>query len=124
MANPNIANVTDIRGVNSLTSLTSTSSFTLLSNAASSNKVFKLNTVIAANVQGTSVYDVTIRIHNAAAGGGTAFPIASTINIPADASLIIFDKDCGIYILENQSVTAVASAGNVIVVAASWEEIA
>lgn len=123
MANPNIVNVTNILGVNSLTSLTSTSSFTLVSNASGSNKVYKLNTIIAANVDGTNVHNITIRIHNAASGGGTAFPVASTIDVPADSSLIIFDKNCGIYLLENQSITAVASAGNVLVVTASWEEI-
>jgi hypothetical protein len=124
MANPNIVNVSDIRGVNSLTSLTSTSSFTLVSNASSSNKIYKINSIIVANVHGTTAYDITLRIHNAASGGGTAFPIASTINVPADASLVIIDKNSSIYLLENQSLTAVASAGNVMVVTASWEEIA
>jgi len=123
MANPNIINATSILGVNSLTSLTSTSSFTLLSNAASSNKVYKLNTIIVANTHGSIVYNFSIRVHNAASGGGTAFPVASTVDVPADASLIVFDKNCGIYLLENQSITAVASAANVLVVTASWEEI-
>jgi len=123
MANPNIVNVTTIYGENSLTSLTSTSATSILSNAASSGKVYKVNSIIVSNVDGASPADITINVYSAAALGGTAFPIVSTLSVPADASVIVVDKSTGIYIKENQSIGATAGTANDLVVVASWEEI-
>lgn len=123
MANPNIVNVTTIYGNSSQVSLTTTSATSLVSNAASSGKVFKINSIVVANVDGTSACDVTINIYSQAALGGTAYAIASTISVPADASLIVTDKTTSFYLLENQSVGAVAGTANDLVVTTSWEEI-
>jgi hypothetical protein len=75
MANPNIVNVTTIYGNTSSVSLTTTSATSLVSNAASSGKVFKINSIVAANVDGTTAADISINVYSAAALGGTAFPI-------------------------------------------------
>ena len=123
MANPNILAAVSIIGENSLTSLTGTSATSILSNAASSNKVYKINSIIVSNVDGTSPADITISVYSAAALGGTAFPIVSTLSVPADASVIVVDKSTGIYIKENQSIGATAGTANDLVVVASWEEI-
>ena len=124
MANPNIVNVTTIYGNSSQTALSSTSVFSIASNAASSGKVYKINSIVVANVDGTNAADVTVNIYsNATAGSGTAFAIASTISVPADASLIVTDKTTSFYLLENQSIGAIASVANDLVVTASWEEI-
>ena len=123
MANPNIVNVTTILGNSSQVALSSTSATSLVSNPASSNKVYKINNIVVANVDGTSAADITINIYSQAALGGTAFAIASTISVPADASLIVTDKTTSFYLLENQSSGAIASAANDLVVTASWEEI-
>jgi hypothetical protein len=123
MANPNIVNVTTIYGNSSSTSLTTTSATSLVSNAAASGKVFKINSIVVANVDGTSAADITINVYSAAALGGTAFPIASTISVPADATLIVTDKTTSFYLLENQSIGATAGTASDLVVTASWEEI-
>jgi hypothetical protein len=123
MANPNIVNVAAIYGNNSSVSLTTTSATSIVSNAASSGKVFKINTIMVANVDGTNAADITINKYSAAALGGTAFPIASTISVPADATLIIVDKTTSIYLLENESIGATAGSASDLVVTASWEEI-
>jgi len=124
MANPNIVNVTTILGNSSQTLLSSTSVFSIASNAASSNKVYKINNIVVANVDGTNAVDITINIYsNATAGSGTAFAIASTISVPADATLIVTDKTTSFYLLENQSIGAIAGVANDLVVTASWEEI-
>ena len=123
MANPNIVNVTTIFGNSSSTSLTTTSATQLVSNAAASGKVYKINSIVAANVDGTTAADITINVYSAAALGGTAFPIASTISVPADATLIITDKTTSFYLLENQSIGATAGTASDLVVTASWEEI-
>jgi hypothetical protein len=123
MANPNIVNVAAIYGNSSQTSLTTTSATSLVSNAASSGKVFKINSITVANVDGTNAADITINIYSAAALGGTAFPLVSTISVPADATLIVTDKTTSFYLLENQSIGATAGTASDLVVNASWEEI-
>jgi hypothetical protein len=123
MANPNIVNVTSILGENSSVSLTSTSATAIVSNAAASNKVLKINTLVVANVDGTNAADITINKYSQAALGGTAFPIASTISVPADATLIVIDKTTPIYLKENESIGAIAGTASDLVVTCSWEDI-
>ena len=123
MANPNIVAVTAIRGDNSSVSLTTTAATSIVSNAASSGKVYKINTIIAANVDGTVAADITINKYSAAALGGTAYPIASTVSVPADASLIVVDKTTSIYLKENESIGATAGTASDLVVTCSWEDI-
>ena len=126
MANPNIVAVTNIVGNTSTNLISSTAdpfATALVSNASASGKVFKINSIVAANVDGSSACDITIKIFSAAALGGTGTAIASTISVPADATLIITDKTTTFYLLEDRSIGATASAANDIVVTISWEEI-
>jgi hypothetical protein len=126
VANPNIVNVTTILGNTSTTLISSTAdpfATALVDNAASSGKVYKINSIVAANVDGSSACDITIKIFSEDALGGTGTAIASTISVPADATLIITDKTTSFYLLEDKSIGATASAANDIVVTVSWEEI-
>jgi hypothetical protein len=123
MANPNIVNVTSILGVTTAVGLTTTATTTFLSNANASNKVFKINTIIASNIDGTNIADITVKYHLAAAGAGTSIALANTITVPADATLVIVGKDNPIYLEENRSLTAQASAANDIAIVCSYEEI-
>ena len=123
MAAPNIVNVTSIIGVTTAVGLSTTAVTTFLSNAASSNKVFKINTIIASNIDGTANADITVKYHLAAAGAGTSIALANTITVPADASLVIIGKDNPIYLEENRSLTAQASAANDIAIVCSYEDI-
>ena len=122
MANPNIVNVTSIIG-NTLSVAVGTSATQLASNAASSGKVFKINSILIANIDGTAAADVTVNIYSAAALGGTGLAIASTISVPSDATLIVSDKTTAFYLLENQSIGALASAASDLVATISFEEI-
>jgi hypothetical protein len=123
MANPNIVNVAAIYGENASVSLTTTGATSIVSNAAASGKVFKINTIMVANVDGASAADITINKYSAAALGGSAFAIASTVSVPADATLVVIDKTTSIYLKENESIGATAGTANDLVVTASWEEI-
>ena len=122
MANPNIVSVTSIVG-NTLSAAVLTTATQLASNAASSGKVFKINSILIANIDGTAAADVTVNIYSAAALGGTGLAIASTISVPADATLIVSDKTTAFYLLENQSIGALASATGDLVATISFEEI-
>lgn len=123
MANPNIVNVTNIVGNNSLTALSTTNATAIINNPASSNKVFKVNSIVVANVDGSAAADVTISIYSQDDIGGTAYQIVSTLSVPADASVIVTDKSTGFYLKEDQSVGATAGTSGDLVVTASWEEI-
>jgi len=122
MANPNIVNVTVINGNTSTTSLTTTAATSVASNAAASSKVYKIDSIVVANTSAAAA-NITINVYSAAALGGTAFPIASTISVPAHASLIVTDKTTAFYLLEDKSIGATAGTATALVVTASWEEI-
>ena len=126
MANPNIVNVTSILGNTSSNLISSTDdpfATALVANAASSGKVYKINSIVVANVDGSAAADITIKIFPNDDLTGTGTAIASTISVPADASLVVIDKTTSFYLLEDKSLGATASAANDLVVTVSWEEI-
>jgi hypothetical protein len=123
MANPNIVNVTTILGTTTYLTPANTTANVLLSNAASSNLVFKVNNIVCANVTGSAA-NVTVSIDNAAAGAGTDFPIVSTVSVPANSSLIAVDKTTSFYLMENQSIVVTSGTSGAITYTISYESIA
>jgi hypothetical protein len=128
MANPNIAAVTAIYGTTTYLTPSGTTAVVLLNNTATSGTVMKINSLIAANVDGTNAVDTTVSLYSNGAqtqgnapSGGTAYPIASTISVPADASLIIIDKTTGYYLMEGQSITVTSGTASKITYAISYE---
>ena len=124
MANPNIVSVTAIYGTTTFLTPANTAAQVLLSNAASSGLVYKINNIVAANAFGNTAVDTTVTINNVASGGGTAFPIVSTVSVPADASLIVVDKTTSIYLMENQSIVVTSGTASGIAYTLSYESIA
>lgn len=123
MAAPNIVGITTLIGITTSLSLSTTNPTVLLSNATSSGRVLKVNTIIVANDDGTSAADITVKLHDAAAGAGTSFAIASTVAVTADSTLVVLDKASAIYLEENRSITVQASAANDLDVVCSFEQI-
>lgn len=123
MANPNIVNVAAIYGNNSSTSLSTTNATAIVNNPASSGKVFKVNMITVANVDGSAAADITINKYSQDDLGGTAYAIVSTVSVPADATLIVLDKTTALYLKEDESIGATAGTASDLVVTASWEEI-
>ena len=129
MAAPNIASLTTITGKTTYLTPSGTTAVVLLQNAASSNRVLKINQIVAANINGTNAVDTTVSIYTnggvaqgSAPSGGTAFPIASTISVLADASLIVTDKTTQIYLEENASIVVTSGTGSGITYSISYEE--
>jgi hypothetical protein len=121
MANPNIVNVTSILGETTYAALTTTLTTVLLANSAASGKVYKINSIMVANVDGTNAADVTVDINTAAGGGGTSYALASTISIPADATLTLVDKNSSFYLMEDKSILGGASADGDLEIIISYE---
>ena len=123
MAAPNIVNVTTITGKSNVVSLTDTNATAVVSNAASSGKVFKINSLVVSNVDGTNAADITVSYYSEDDIGGTATEIVSTISVPADASLVVIDKNTSIYLEEDRSIGATAGTASDLKVLVSYEEI-
>jgi hypothetical protein len=128
MAAPNIASLTTITGKTTYFTPTGTTAVVLLPNAAASNNVLKINQIVVANIDGTNAVDATVSIYTngavaqgSAPSGGTAFPIASTISVPADASLIVTDKTTGLYLEEGTSISITSGIASKLTFSVSYE---
>lgn len=123
MAAPNIVNVTTIYGKTAYLTPANTTANVLLANAASSGKVFKVNQIVVANVDGTNAVNATVTINSNASGSGTNYAVASTISVPANASLIVTDKTTGFYLEEDKSIVVTSGTSSKLVFTVSYEEI-
>jgi hypothetical protein len=115
MANPNIVNVTSILGKTDTFALTTTLTTTLLT--AATDKVYKINSIMVANIDGTSAADVTIKYNDQS----NTRAIANTISVPADATLSVIGKDNSFYLEEGDSIEGGASADGDLVCLISYE---
>lgn len=119
MTAPNIAATVTITGKTSGTKLTTTNVTSCLPNASNSNLVFKINSIIAANINGSLAADISISLYN----GTTDFYIVSTVSIPPDATQIILTKENYLYLEEGCSIRAIAGTANAVDILISYEEI-
>lgn len=134
MAAPNIVNVATINGSTAYQALTNTNNNALVSNAASSSTVYKINNIFVSNVNGVSAATVTLSYMSAAnavtngtlatASSGTAYRIAYQISVPANTTLMLLDKSGAIYLPENSSLAIQAGTASYLEVVASYETIA
>lgn len=118
MAAPNIVNVSAIYGKSAGAAL-GTSSADIVTNSAGSGKVYKVNTILCANVDGTNNADLTVGFYDSSAA--TTYYLAYTMTVPADASIDILGKS--IYLEEGDKITGLASAASDLQLVVSWEEI-
>ena len=116
MANPNIVNVTDIKGESVGWNLTATATTTLMT--VSADKLIKINRMTVANVDGTNAADVSVYIDTSVqtssgatvASGAADVYIAKTVSVPADATLVLVDTP--IYFREGDILKGGASAAS------------
>ena len=126
MANPNIVNATAIYAGSTGIRLLPSGTTTVISNAASSNKVFFVEALVVANTDTTNAVDVTVQAWNNAsstATGATGVAICSTITVPAKASLVVISKDFAQNVMENQAITATPSVGAKLDISCDYKEI-
>jgi hypothetical protein len=116
MAAPNIVNVSTITGKTAVQAVT-TSATAIVSNSAASGKVFKVNALYVANVDGTNNADITVDLYRSS----TAYRIAYTVVVPADGSLDVLSK--AVYLEEGDSLRLTASANSDLEAVCSYEEI-
>lgn len=120
MANPNIVNVTSILGRTVGAALTTTSA-DIVTNSAGSNKVFKINTILISNIDGTNNATADVTFYDA--GTTTSFYLAEVVVIPAASTLKVITKETALYLEEGDKITALASANGDLHIIVSYEEI-
>jgi hypothetical protein len=118
MANPNLVAVTSIYGKSIQGALDTTVTTDLLTCA--SDKLIKINTIIIANIDGTNAATVTMGIIKS---GGSVVLFASTISVPADATLVLIDKNSSFYLQEGDLIEGGASADSDLTYTISYEEL-
>jgi hypothetical protein len=126
MAAPNIVSVIDIRGKSNVANITTVSSSVIV-NAVNSGKVFKINTLIVSNVDGTNAGNVSVELfkfgaQNSSTGvGNSTYAIANVVTVPAKSSLDILSKS--LYLEEGDQIKIKGDANNRLHFISSFEEI-
>jgi hypothetical protein len=126
MANPNIVNATAIYAGSTGIRLLPTGTTAIISNASSSGKIFFVEALVVANTDTTNAVDVTVQAWNNAtpgATGATGVAIASTITVPAKASLVVISKDMTQNVMENQSISVTPGTAAKLDVSCDYKEI-
>jgi predicted GTPase len=118
MANPNIIDVSEIKGKTSLQNI-STSATEIVANGSASNKIIKINSLVVSNISGNTAGEVTVDFFR----DSQSFKFASTISVPANATLVVISKETGVYLEEGDSIRCEASANNQLQAVCSYEEI-
>ena len=112
MANPNIVNVTDIRGKTFFNEL-STSPATLVNNSAGSNSVYKINVISISNATGAArTVNIAVYRDPDGAGGVAAryYDIANNVSIPNNSTLVVTSKDTSFYLEEEDILTGTCNS--------------
>ena len=131
MANPNLLAATTASGTTTYLTPSATTAVVLVPNAASSGQVFKINQIVAANVNGSAAVNTSVAIYTNGAvaqgsdpSGGTAFPLVSAVQVPPNASLIVVDKTTQIYLQEGTSISVTSGTASGITYVISYEDMA
>ena len=119
MAAPNLVNVATITAKSVQAALSTTLTTEILANGSSSGKVFKINNILVANIDGTNSAGASVAITKSIGCN----LIASTIAVPADSTLVVVDKDTGLYLEEGDNIEAGASAASDLIITINYEEL-
>ena len=119
MAAPNIASPTSVIG-KTATQAIGTSATAIVTNAAASGKALRVTALYIANVDGSANCDVTVDHYR----GTTATRLASTVVIPADASVLVIGRDGPVWLEEGDTLRLTASAAGDLEAVCSYDEVA
>ena len=123
MAAPNIVNISSMVGKTDTTSLTTTSATNILNNAAASGKVLRVTLVRAVNVDGSNAADISVSLYAEDDLGGAQTELIQAKEVAINTNLDVITKDTPLYLEEDTSLGATASAANDIKMIVTYEEI-
>lgn len=118
MAAPNIVNVATITGQTVPGTLTTSNSAWV---TCASEYVYKINSIIVANIDGTNTATATVYFYDSSAGA--RYQIIHQVPVPPGASLNVMDKNSAIYLEEGDKIEGLASAGSDLTMIVSFDAI-
>lgn len=123
MAEPDIVNVTSIKGQTQAIAV-GTSATDLVA-VTPTDKIYKMNMLLISNVHATDAATITLTLNRSTALSGVvstgSFHIAKSISIPAGATLDVLSKP--LYLMEGDKIVGQASAASSLESVASYEVI-
>ena len=123
MAEPDIVNVTSIKGQTQAIAV-GTSATDLVA-LTPTDKIYKMNMLLISNVHATDAATITLTLNRSTALSGVvttgSFHIAKSISIPAGATLDVLSKP--LYLMEGDKIVGQASAASSLESVASYEVI-
>ena len=118
MSTPNIVSVATINGHTVAGAIVTGGTVVI---DVSAEYIYKINNIIIANIDGTNSATVTAEV--SIDNGSTFFAIASTVAVPADATLMLVDKNTAFYLDETDLLRVVGSANGDLTYTVSGEKI-
>jgi hypothetical protein len=116
MANPNIINIGSLYAKTAVLNVT-TSPTAVVTNAAASNKVFKVTSIYLSNIDISASVNATLEIFR----DSVSYYIMFATPVPVGATIDVVNKN--IYLEEGDQLRVTASAGGDLVAVVSYEEI-
>jgi hypothetical protein len=116
MAAPNLVNMTTLTGKTAVMAVTTTAT-ALITNAAASGKVLKVDQLLVTNVNGSANATINVDFFRSS----VAYEIAYVMTVPAGATLDIISNR--IYLEEGDSLRLTASVNSYLEAVASYEDI-
>ena len=117
MAAPNVVNVSSIIGKTQGSALTTSNADQLV---CATDKLVKVNSIIVANVDGSSTADVDVSFVDSSSGN-LVLHLAKGVTVPTKSTLIVLGKDAPIYLEEGDKIQAKASAAGDLEIVVSFE---
>jgi len=115
MSAPNLLGSTSVTGKTALAALT-TATANVITNAAASSTVVKLENIVLANYSGNAV-SANVMINRSS----TTYYVGGTVSVPANSTLVLLGKDTSLYLEEGDVLQANVSANTAISISAGYE---
>lgn len=119
MAAPNLAGVTNIRG--KVIGLDDVGTDDTVIVTCPVDKVLKINSILAANVDGADSAELTVLVNDNSAA--LSYSLSNQIPVQGQSSLVILSKDNSIYLEENDTLSASTNNASVLSILVSYDEI-
>lgn len=115
MSAPNLLGSTTVTGKTALSALTTVTA-NVITNAAASSTVVKLENIVLANYTASTV-TANIMINRSS----TTYYVGGTISVPANSTLVLLGKDTSLYLEEGDVLQGNVSANSSVSFSAGYE---
>jgi len=119
MANPNLSVASSLYGDTAAYRIGTASTVGIVTNTAASGEVYKINSIIVANSDGSAAADIDVSYYD----GTNDIYLAKLITVPPKASQIILTKETYFYLKEGHQIRVKASAADDLDVVVGFEVI-